>query len=68
MLSIRRFRARILRRKVPSTPLDSGRLPFKDAIAYDDGPEVAHQKDFEWIVWAPKRIIEEGIKDLAGEY
>lgn len=68
LLSIRRFMARILRREVPSTPLASGRLPFKDVMAYDDGPEAAPQKDFEWIVWAPKRIIEEGIKDLAGEY
>ncbi|KAJ5796739.1 uncharacterized protein N7518_005279 [Penicillium psychrosexuale] len=68
ILSIRRFMARILRREVPTTPLDSGILPFKDVMAYEDGPEVAPSKDFEWIVWAPKRIIEEGINGLAGEY
>jgi hypothetical protein len=50
------------------TLLNSGILPFKDVMVYDDGPEVASSKDFEWIVWVPKRIIEEGIKGLAGEY
>ncbi|KAJ6028847.1 hypothetical protein N7540_004423 [Penicillium herquei] len=68
LLSIKEFMARILRGEVPTTPLDSGRLPFKDVMVYDDGPDVSSSKDFEWIVWAPKRIIEEGIKGLVGQF
>ncbi|KAJ5108701.1 hypothetical protein N7456_005376 [Penicillium angulare] len=68
LVSVREFMVRILRSEVPATPLDRDRLPFKDVMAYDDGVEAGCSKDFEWIVWAPKRIIEEGIKELVGEY
>ncbi|KAJ5979725.1 hypothetical protein N7481_007023 [Penicillium waksmanii] len=68
LLSIQTFMIRILRGEVLTTPLHPGRLPFKEVMVYDDGPEAALSQDFEWIVWAPKRIIEEGIRELAGEY
>ncbi|KAJ5273894.1 hypothetical protein N7478_009019 [Penicillium angulare] len=68
LISIREFMARILRGEVPMTPLDSGVLPFEDFMVYDDGLEAGSSKDFEWIVWAPRQIIEEGIKELMGEY
>lgn len=68
LLSIQAFMIRILRGEVPSAPLDPARLPFKNVMAYDDGPEAASSKDFEWIVWAPKRIIDVGIVELKGQY
>ncbi|KAJ5376065.1 hypothetical protein N7509_012951 [Penicillium cosmopolitanum] len=68
LLSIQTFMIRILRAEVPTTPLDAARLPFQDVMVYDDGPGSASSNDFEWIVWAPKRIIDEGIEELRGEY
>ncbi|KAJ5490208.1 hypothetical protein N7453_011033 [Penicillium expansum] len=59
--------SRILRGEVKTTPLDSGVLPFKDVMVYDDGPQAAASKDFEWIVWAPKRTIEEGVWEIPRE-
>ncbi|CAI7605142.1 unnamed protein product [Penicillium glandicola] len=66
LLSIRTFMHRILRDEVPKRPLARGELPFKDVMVYDDGPEAAASKDFDWIVCAPKRIIEEGVQQIEG--
>ncbi|KGO47618.1 hypothetical protein PEXP_015050 [Penicillium expansum] len=67
LFSIRAFMSRILRGEVDTTPLDSGVLPFKDVMVYDDGPQAAASKDFEWIVWAPKRTTEEGVWEIPRE-
>jgi hypothetical protein len=68
LLSIQTFMTRILRDEVPTSALDPAILPFKEVMVYDDGPAAASSKAFEWIVWAPKRIVEEGIEELRGEY
>lgn len=67
LFSIRAFMSRILRGEVKTTPPDSGVLPFKDVMVYDDGPQAAASKNFEWIVWAPKRTIEEGVWEIPRE-
>jgi hypothetical protein len=38
---------RIFRGEVPTTSLDPARLPFKNTMVYDYGPEAASTEDFE---------------------
>lgn len=60
LLSIKAFMSRVLRAEVPEEKIEAGWLPFNDLRGWDDGAEAGQTKDFEWIVWAPNRIIEEG--------
>ncbi|KAF7557739.1 hypothetical protein G7Z17_g475 [Cylindrodendrum hubeiense] len=59
ILSIRAFMSRILRDEVPTEKIDVDWLASLDLWGWDDG-ERAATIEYEWIVWSPKRIIEEG--------
>lgn len=67
LLSIKNFMSRILRAEVPEEAIEADWLPFKDLRGWDDGPESRKPKDFEWVVWAPNRIIEEGRQRIPQE-
>lgn len=60
LLSIRAFMSRILRDEVPNGKIDQDWLPLPDLWGWDDGEQAGKSKPYEWIVWAPKKVIEQG--------